>query len=206
MRIIAGLARGARLLVPAGTAVRPTGGRAREALFSLLTSRGVFERAPVVLDLYAGTGALGLEALSRGAAAATLVESDPRVAALARENARHTHLDDRAQIVTAGVGAFLRSLPAVLRGRIDLAFLDPPYDAAGELTAALAALAQSGAMTPGAAALVCAERRRRDAPAPAPDGWQAADERRWGEAAVTLYARRSVPRAAGAGDGEEGTS
>ncbi|HEV8323496.1 MAG TPA: RsmD family RNA methyltransferase [Myxococcota bacterium] len=212
LRIIAGSARGTRLAAPPGDAVRPTGARAREALFSVLTSRGALGAAPPplvgandaadgtgtgagagapapwVLDLFAGTGALGLEALSRGAARAWLVEQRPEVAALARENARRARLAERAHVVQAAVAAFLRSPPDALRGpapRVGLAFLDPPYDAAGVLSAALADLAGSGLLAPGAT--VVAERRHGTDPPAAPAGWETDDERRWGEAAVTFY-------------------
>jgi len=184
VRIIAGSARGTTLLAPEGLRTRPTGSRAREALFSVLTSRGVFGDAPVVLDLYAGTGALGLEAVSRGAAEATLVESTPAVAALARENARRARLAAQVQIVNLPVEKFLRAPPPALAGRVALAFLDPPYEA-NLLPQGLRALAESRLLAAGAT--VVAERRHGTDPAPAPAGLQAADERRWGEAAVTIY-------------------
>lgn len=139
MRIVAGVARGRRLAVPAGLTTRPTSDRAREAMFStlgtLLDLDGV-----AVLDLYAGTGALGLEALSRGAATATFVESNARAAELIADNARDLGLGV-AQVRAETVRRF------VLRGRggpaYDLVFADPPYDlAATDLGAVLAALAE----------------------------------------------------------------
>lgn len=183
MRIISGSARGTKLLAPEGLHVRPTGERARQALFSVLVSRGVFEAAPVALDLFAGTGALGLEAVSRGAAEAVLVERDPKVAALARENARRARLETQARVIAQSVESFLRVPPPELLGRIGLAFLDPPYDA-NLLSSALRGLAESALLAPGAT--VVAERRRKAEPAPAPPGWSG-EERSWGEAAMTIY-------------------
>jgi 16S rRNA (guanine966-N2)-methyltransferase len=125
VRIIAGTARGTRLgPVPPGT--RPVSDRAREGLFSSLGGTVAGAR---VLDLYAGTGALGLEARSRGAASATFVDRDRAAAAAIRDNLARTRLD-RAEVVTAEVGRFLARSndPAT---RADLVFLDPPYDLEG---------------------------------------------------------------------------
>lgn len=119
MRVIAGTAKGRRLgKVPDGT--RPMLDRAREGLFSSLGQHVVGAR---VLDLFAGTGSLGIEALSRGAEHATFVEQGREAARVLRSNLDHTGLADRAQIVSAPVEAFLDRTPA----RADLVFLDPPY-------------------------------------------------------------------------------
>ncbi|MDO5053022.1 MAG: 23S rRNA (adenine(2030)-N(6))-methyltransferase RlmJ, partial [Pseudoclavibacter sp.] len=127
-RIIAGAARGAALTVPRrGT--RPTSDRVREALFSAVEAR-MRLRGARVLDLYAGSGALGLEALSRGAAAAVLVERDPAAARVLRGNARSVtaRLPDgaEARIVASGVERFLDGC----RERFEAVFADPPYELA----------------------------------------------------------------------------
>lgn len=122
-RIIAGAARGRRLQVPAGVGTRPTADRAREGLFSSLQSMLDLEGARV-LDLYAGTGALGLEALSRGAASATLVEED-----LAAVTAIRANLDTLGLpggfVVPQRVETFLANPP---EPRYDLVLIDPPYE------------------------------------------------------------------------------
>lgn len=137
-RIIAGAAGGVRLEVP-GTGTRPTSERVRESLFGALEPTGMLD-GTAVLDLYAGSGALGLEALSRGAASADLVERAPKSAALVRRNAaRVAKASGReARVHASAVQPFLRGAGA----RYDLVFLDPPYDLPGDaLTADLALLA-----------------------------------------------------------------
>jgi len=122
MRVIAGDLKGQRLVAPKGWKVRPTSDRVREAIFSALGDRVVGAR---VLDLYCGTGALAIEALSRGAAAATLVDRDTRPAL---GNVQRLGLGDRAELVRADVGRWLGqvSTPA-FAGKFDLVFVDAPY-------------------------------------------------------------------------------
>lgn len=133
-RIVAGAAGGRRIAVPAN-GVRPTSDRVREALFSLLAARGILEDA-TVLDLYAGSGALGLEALSRGALTATLVERDPRACDVIQTNVRTTNLSG-AVVRRASVPTFLRRPTDI----VDLVFVDPPYAGTeDEVDAVLAAL------------------------------------------------------------------
>ena len=140
MRIIAGKWRGRPLEAPPGLATRPTADRVRETLFSMLASRlGGFDDLNVA-DLFAGSGALGLEALSRGAAAATFVESDPKAAAVIRRNA--AKLGVSVQIV----GGSALALPRA--GPFDLIFADPPYSP-GSGTAVVEAVAKAGWLTPG---------------------------------------------------------
>ena len=121
MRVVAGSARGRRLTTPTGEGTRPTADRVREATFNALGSLGVVEGARV-LDLFAGSGAMGIEALSRGAAWATFVDRDPRALAAVRANLDATGLGDRAEVVRAEAGRWLGGA-----GRFDLAVLDPPY-------------------------------------------------------------------------------
>ena len=185
-RIVAGSAKGRTLAVPkSGT--RPTSERVREALFSRLDHMNVLEEA-TVLDLYAGTGALGLEALSRGASSATLVEKASGAARVATANVRSTGLS--ARVVTADSRAYLGGRSAEpLSGEVDLVFIDPPYDIAEEeMTAVLEGLAP----WIGPDALVVVERSTR---APVPT-WPAflvlEDTRAWGET-VAYFAGPPLP-------------
>jgi 16S rRNA (guanine966-N2)-methyltransferase len=136
MRIIAGEWRGRVIEAPPGMATRPTADRVRETLFSMLASRlGSFEDLRVA-DLFAGSGALGFEALSRGAASATFVESDARAAAIIRRNAEKLGASDRAQVLGNSALALPRAKP------FDLIFADPPY-AAGSGTAVVQSVGDS---------------------------------------------------------------
>jgi len=123
MRIIGGQYRGRTLRAPKGRDVRPTTDRVREALFNLLAARRALDGARV-LDLFAGTGALGLEALSRGAASALFIEQHAPTLRLAQQNAADLAIE-RAAFLRADAIAFLRRPSAE---RYDLAFADPPYD------------------------------------------------------------------------------
>ncbi len=127
--MIAGRYGGRRLVVPAGRLVRPTADRVREALFSILDDVA----GDRVLDLFAGSGALGIEALSRGAAGATFVERSPRALDALRANVADLGLRGRARVVEGDALAALRA-----PGNYDLVFLDPPYAAARSLAGALA--------------------------------------------------------------------
>lgn len=123
MRVVAGSARGRRLVAPPGTDVRPTADRVREAVFNALGSADVLHDADV-LDLFAGSGALGIEALSRGAAHATFVDSSRRSLEAVRTNLAACGFEDRATVVRADALGFLGRDDR----RWDLALLDPPYD------------------------------------------------------------------------------
>ncbi|MBA3510310.1 16S rRNA (guanine(966)-N(2))-methyltransferase RsmD [Sphingomonas sp.] len=141
MRIIAGEWRGRRLRTPPGLETRPTADRVRETLFSMLASRlGSFEGLRVA-ELFAGSGALGLEALSRGAAFACFVENDPRAATAIRANASGLGALERVQILGGSGLALPRSEP------FDLVLADPPY-APGSGTAVVAAVAAAGWLAP----------------------------------------------------------
>lgn len=121
MRIVAGSARGRRLQSPPGSDTRPTTDRVREAVFNSLNSAGVIAGA-TVLDLFAGSGAMGLEALSRGASAAIFVESAPAALKVLRANIDDLGFGDAATIVPADALAYLDAAP-----RVDVAVCDPPY-------------------------------------------------------------------------------
>ncbi|MFN3595751.1 MAG: 16S rRNA (guanine(966)-N(2))-methyltransferase RsmD [Rubricoccaceae bacterium] len=128
MRIVGGAFRSARLLAPPGQGTRPTTDRVREALFNVLGARLALQGARV-LDLFAGSGALALEAISRGAASAVLVEADRRALAVARRNAEALGVAARCTFVGADVRAFLRRAGAVGEAAaFGLVLADPPYD------------------------------------------------------------------------------
>ena len=129
MRVIAGAHRGRRLTGPQSDSLRPTSDRVREALFSILGTR---IRGARVLDLYAGTGAVGIEALSRGAAHVTFVESSPAAQRVLQTNLDRCALDDKAQVRSCRVEQFLRRLAPDL-APFDVVFADPPYAADEEL-------------------------------------------------------------------------
>jgi 16S rRNA (guanine966-N2)-methyltransferase len=172
-RIIAGEARGRRLVVPAGGLTRPTADRAREGLFSSLLSLTDLAGARV-LDLYAGSGALGLEALSRGAATATLVEQDAAALRALRANVETLRLPG-AHVVDSAVEDFLAVAP---EPRYLVALLDPPYDVdvVPVLEALLPWLADD--------AVVAVERRTRGPELGWPPGYTAVRSRRYGEATL----------------------
>lgn len=121
VRIVAGSARGRRIDAPPGRDTRPTTDRVREALFNALGSMRAIDGATVA-DLFAGSGALGLEALSRGASHATFVESDRRTAEVIRRNLATLGFDDRARVVVGDAIGHARTAP-----HVDLALCDPPY-------------------------------------------------------------------------------
>lgn len=157
MRVIAGTAGGRRLAVPPGRAVRPTSERVREALFSAL---GPIVPGARVLDLYAGSGALGIEALSRGAEQAVFVERAPAAVRVIRGNLADLGIEGGV-VVAAEVG----SVDAYIRrgGPFDVVFADPPYQVAvTALVEALAELRAAGALTPGATVVVERDRRAVD--------------------------------------------
>jgi len=177
MRVIAGSARGVQLRQPKDRGTRPTAGRLREALFSMLEAADV--DLTEVLDLYAGTGAMGIEALSRGAARCTFVESNARVVAVIRENLLRTGFQGRAEILTARVGRWR----APKQARYTLVMADPPYDDDGAWAAVAATVEH--ALASGAAVVV-----EHAARMPAPDtlaGLPLWRDRRQGDGAVAVY-------------------
>ena len=196
-RVVAGAAGGRPLAAPPGRGTRPTADRAREGLFSTVASLlGDLDGASV-LDLYAGSGAVGLEALSRGAAHVLLVEADARAAATARANARAVGLPG-AQVLQARVGPVVTGGPQgpLVTGRAlppyALAFLDPPYVLPDEeLGAVVEGLVSGGWLEEGA--LVVLERATRGGEPVWPAGVEPLRARRYGEG--TLWYGRAEPRA-----------
>lgn len=179
-RIIGGSAGGRRLQTPAGAHTRPTSDRTREALFSALESLLGSWRGVAVLDLYAGSGAVALEALSRGADVAVCVEQDRRAAAVVRRNAGSLGLPLVVEARTAA--SYLAGEPRPFQ----VVFLDPPYDVADEvLQRDLTALAGGWLSRE---ALVVVERSSRAPLTRWPEGYEPLRERRYGET-VLAYAR-----------------
>jgi 16S rRNA (guanine966-N2)-methyltransferase len=179
-RIIAGAARGRRLAVPGGTRTRPTSDRAREGLFATVTAMHGPLTGAGVLDLYAGSGAMGLEALSRGATRVVLVESDPAAARVIRANIAAVGLPG-AQLVVGRAATVLGRGPA--GEAFDVVLADPPYAAAEqEITQMLTALQAGGWLASGA--LVAVERASRSGPVAWPAGYAPDRSRRYGEATV----------------------
>jgi 16S rRNA (guanine966-N2)-methyltransferase len=199
-RVIAGQAGGRRLAVPDGRDTRPTSDRAREGLFATISSiAGPLDGARV-LDLYAGSGAVGLEALSRGAGHVLLVEQGARAVRVIKENIASIGLPG-AVLVTDRVERMLARGPD--GDRYDVVFADPPYalaDAAVERVLVL--LAEAGWLAP--AALVVVERATRSGPVNWPDGFAPDRERRYGEAtfwyALAAESPESPPIPASAGE------
>jgi 16S rRNA (guanine966-N2)-methyltransferase len=177
MRVISGTARGRRLVAPEGSATRPTPDRVREATFNALGSLGAVVDA-TVLDLFAGSGALGIEALSRGAARATFVDGDRAAIRAIGANLDSCGVADRAEVVPSTVARFLAGAGD---RRWDLALIDPPYehdrdawlDLLDGLPADLAVLESDRAVEP-------------------PFGWEVLRAKRYGSTHVVIAERRAV--------------
>lgn len=183
MRVIAGALRSRAIRAPRGSSTRPTSDRVRESLFSVLGD--VAETN--VLDLYAGSGALAIEAISRGASRATCVESSREAAKVIEENARSLGVADRVKVVAARVG---ESASRIERdGPFDLVFADPPWSLVSEggVGRDLATMAKHPKIFAENVLLVL-EHSARDEP-PTIGGLAVGDRRRWGDTAVAFYRR-----------------
>ena len=191
MRIVAGKHRGRRIATPPGDIVRPTSERAREALFNIL-AHGRFAPAPIfedarVLDVFAGTGAFGLEALSRGARFATFIEKDRDAREALAANIKALGESGRTRLLAVDA-----TLPPRADGPYNLVFLDPPYRS-GLAAPALEALARTGWLSPDALVIVELAARSDFEP---PAGFETLEERRYGAGRlVFLRARELKPRA-----------
>ena len=197
-RVIAGAARGRRLAVPSGRLTRPTSDRAREGLFGTLTAiRGPLDGARM-LDLYAGSGAVGLEALSRGAGRVLFVEADAGAARVIRGNLAAVGLPG-GQLITGRVQRVLARGPAAGEhgaGELgyDLVVADPPYAATDDdVLAMLVALRDGSWLAPGA--VLAVERATRSGPVPWPEGYAPDRSRRYGEATF-WYGRAAAKQVA----------
>jgi 16S rRNA (guanine966-N2)-methyltransferase len=184
MRIVAGSFRGRRLAAVRGRDVRPTSDRVREALFSILGNLDGVE----ALDLFAGTGALGLEALSRGAAAATFVEIDRQAMEVVKRNIDATITDGRAstEIVKGDASRVVRSL-ALAGRRFDLIFFDPPYEQTADMVASTIDSLPT-VCAPDARIVLEVATRHRSVIEQAARGWdaQVETERTYGDTAVAI--------------------
>jgi len=188
MRIVGGKHRGRRLLAPPGETVRPTSDRAREALFNILShgrlaAEGVPFADAVVLDAFAGTGALGLEALSRDAAEALFIEQDREALAILRQNIAALGEDAQARIIAGDA-----TRPPRAPSACGLVFIDPPYRS-GLAAPALAALDAAGWLMPGALAILELAAREELAP---PTGFILLDERVYGAARLVFLRRNET--------------
>jgi len=191
VRVIAGTHRGRQLRAPAGSATRPTADRVREAVFDILQSLVDLEGARV-LDLFAGSGAMGIEALSRGAAAAVFVEHDRRALRALRDNLAAMGLEGPARVVHAEAVAWLSGRRPAAQASFDVAICDPPYRFEGwnalldSLDAEVAVLESSRPVDPGR-------------------GWEVSRSRRYGGTLVTVVRRApSAPSVANAPHGRAG--
>ena len=181
MRVVAGQLGGRRLVTPDGTSTRPTTDRVREAIFNSLGSAGVLEGA-VVADLFAGSGAIGIEALSRGAGRCVFVERDRAALRALNDNLDELDLRDRSKVLSSDAMSVAATIDA------DIVFADPPYDfdawaeLLGRVTADLV-VAESGA------------------PVAAPSGWTVIREKKYGRTRVTFLERTDPD----AGDADVGS-
>jgi len=183
MRIVAGTARGRTLKGPKGPGLRPTADRVRESLFNIL---GQWLEGQVVLDLFAGTGALALEALSRGAARAVMVDSGREALKLCHENAEELGLADRVRIVAGSVDERTVARVVAEAGPFDVVFADPPY-AAQTPTQITSLVSRAGALKEGGT-LVVEHDKRVEAPAEH-EGLVRTDTRQFGDTTVSFYQR-----------------
>ena len=180
MRIVAGEARSRVILAPEGRDTRPTLDRVRENLFNILQLR---VRGARVLDLFAGSGALSLEAVSRGAESAVMVDKDVKAVQVMQQNVKTLRFDERCQVLHADWTAAVRQLHSG-GARFDLVFLDPPY-AMRDLTAVFDALAD-GLLAENA--LVVVEHERGKTPLIG-EGFLCVDERTYGIAGIRMFRR-----------------
>jgi 16S rRNA (guanine966-N2)-methyltransferase len=184
MRVIAGTARGRKFEAPMGMSTRPTPDRVREALFSILYDR---VNGAIVLDIFAGSAALTFESLSRGAARATVIESDRDAAMLVRKNAQALGFAGRIEVMNAAAD---KALATLAKGgeRFNLVFMDPPYDA-GLLQPTLNQLTAGPMLS--SDVVIVAEHRSSSPPPVAPQKYAMEDTRTYGEVALAFYVRES---------------
>ncbi|MDD2558418.1 MAG: 16S rRNA (guanine(966)-N(2))-methyltransferase RsmD [Desulfuromonadaceae bacterium] len=187
MRIISGSARGKHLQTFESGTIRPTSDRVREALFSIVTSKiGPLEGLKV-LDICAGTGALGIEALSRGATEAVFVDNSPQATAIIARNCRDCRLESGTIILK---DTYLRALPRLSGRQFDLIFIDPPY-AVNLLPKIIEAVSKLNLLAPGG--LICAEESSCIEIASGIGAYTCIDTRNYGDTAIYLFNSDATP-------------
>jgi 16S rRNA (guanine966-N2)-methyltransferase len=190
MRIVGGRLGGRRLSTPVGKTTRPTAERVREAIASLLDARGAVVEARL-LELYAGTGALGFEMLSRGAAHACFVEKDGATARFLKESARELGLAEQSEVLRLDVTKPAAQVEILARSPFSLVLADPPYREAERAVATLEALSERGLLAEGA--LLLLETSSKNVPA-LPDCFSLLSNYRYGDTAVALFMRGGEQR------------
>lgn len=178
MRVIAGEAKGRRLKLPKSRDVRPSSDRLKEAMFASLGARVEESR---VLDLFAGSGALGIEALSRGAVSAVFVERDRKTAALIEDNLQSTGFAGRGEVIASDVYSYLENEASP---QFDVVLIDPPYDL-GLPSGVLELLAKRTLLAEGAVVVV--EAATRKLPFPAPAGFELTSQKSYGDSSVLYF-------------------
>lgn len=181
MRIISGSARGRQLAPLSGVDIRPTPDRVREAVFSMLTSRLGPLAGMHILDLFAGSGALALEALSRGAASAIMVDQGAQAARVIPANIIACRMQGQATFMQSDV---FKAIPRLAGKRFDMIFLDPPYNQ-GLVPLVLNAVAEFGLLASGG--VICAETDRRDAVPEVIGPFTSIDRRHYGSSSIHLF-------------------
>ena len=192
IRIVGGTARGSRIAPPQDNRIRPTSDRAREALFNMLAHNPLLNegrdtplpRRAHMLDVFAGCGAVGIEALSRGAAEVVFLDNDPAALSLIRRNLRDTKLGDRGLVLETDA---TNPMPAPY-APADLVYLDPPYGDEGKGPVALEALTRKGWVAAGALCILESDGKRPSPPLPA--GFTLLEERRWGRIRMSFLRRQ----------------
>jgi 16S rRNA (guanine(966)-N(2))-methyltransferase RsmD len=189
-RVITGVAGGLRLEAP-GKGTRPLSGKVKQALFSMLESAHPNAWQGSTLDLFAGSGAAGIEALSRGATNVVLVEHDGRAARVIGTNLDRTHLSRRGRIVRGDVGTFLAAgAGGIGEAPFSVAILDPPYVQTADLTEALEQLGDKALAWLEPDAVVVAKHFWKDVPADRIGTLERLRDRRFGETALSVYRRK----------------
>ncbi|MDB4973258.1 MAG: rRNA ((966)-N(2))-methyltransferase [Myxococcaceae bacterium] len=190
IRIVGGALGGRRLRAPAGDGTRPTSERVREAMASVLSSRHAIQGARIV-ELYAGSGALGFEMLSRGAEHVVFVERDPRVAKLIRENATELGVSAQVEVLCEDVTRTRGQSAILQRAPYSLVLADPPYADVAAALEALSALRAHGMLASDACLLL--EHGTRGAPV-LPNEFNLISDYRYGDTAVVLFAENAALR------------
>ncbi len=183
MRIISGAFRGRRLHSPKGDKIRPTIDRVRESIFNIIAAKVPDSK---VLDLFAGTGAMGLEALSRGARNCFFVDQSVQAVHLIRENVQMCAAQDRSRVIHGPVGSAIQRLNSE-NELFDIIFMDPPYGK-GYIQKTLEIIDAVA----GSDALVVAEQHIKDQSPRIPPIWQVDRERRYGDVLITFYSRIAI--------------